>query len=177
MQITDSPDQLQLTPYSGGLALVGPALSSVAQTLASGQPFQSRKLHITLVTAAEYKSIGKPSLAIVSEAISCSHIYALGLASSSVDSGPPAAWIVIVWNHADVWRKSVGLWKKQYHVTLTTPNNHDLDKGIGRLGSFDCPEQCSALVNSLHRVALDAMDQTLVACGPDLFLLVSNAHV
>lgn len=42
-------------------------------------------------------------------------------------------FLVVVWNHADNWQKSLGLQKKEYHVTLSNEDDHDIGKGISTL--------------------------------------------
>ena len=102
MRLEQMEGSLQLASYHGGVALVGVALLEAQRQFAPNIPLPKRSLHITLVTAAEYKGIGRPSLAQLSVVIPLTHVYALGETSSSQSAGA-VKWIVVVWNHANIW--------------------------------------------------------------------------
>ena len=128
MQLT--PKDLVLEPYRGGLALTGPSLQSAIPRFLPFPLILSKPLHITLVTATEYKSISRPDPSLVH--IPTDHIYIVGLAASCRHERE-VRWLVILWNHADQWRRSMDLEKKDYHITLSEDDDHELSKGIGSL--------------------------------------------
>lgn len=151
------PDALTLTNHNGGLALIGPSLTA-AQTHFSPHSTSRRSLHITLVSAAEYKLIQRPLPS--SLAIPLDHIYVLGLASSRHDR-KDVRWLVIIWNHADRWRRTVGLGKKEYHVTLSEDDDYEICKGVASLSNA---MKLDEFVTTVERLGEDGLDHTIVAC-------------
>ena len=158
------PERLEIKPCRGGLALNGQSLltahSHFTPHTSSGQP-----PHVTLLTATEYKALKRPLPAKIP--ISLDRIYVLGSASSRRD-GKLVQWLVVVWNHADRWRQSMGLPRKEYHITLTEENDHGVSKGIGSLFKGMSRED---FVDKLMGLGADGIDHVIVACRDELDLV------
>ena len=148
-----SETSLQLGRYGGGLALTGPTLSSALtiHTPAQLRSSLAASPHITLVTKAEYRSLHRPA----PPSIDLSHLHIVGL------GGQPSRglyWLVVVWNHANQWRRSVGLAAKQFHITLSHDDNHEADKGILSLIGGD-----EEVKRTFQTMSEDGMDQVLAS--------------
>jgi len=144
------PAHLQLTVYRGAVALIGDALDFARP--GAGHPYIAHP-HITLFSAAEYKSLGRPDIGTFS--IPLNHIYVLGSAERGA-----VRWLVIVWNHGNVCRRSNGLADKDFHITTSAWNNHHIDKGVSTL-SIDQ----EVLLDGIVRLGTSGMDHVAVACG------------
>lgn len=152
MQLDSSGVSLQ--PYRGGLALLGPALEAAYTSFASSLPLPPHPLHVTLLSGAESKGLRSRVKAAAEPAVPTDHIYVLGLAQRK-----GVAWLVVTWNHADGWRASHGLGKKDYHVTLSDGDDHELDKSltgwaqaIGDEAVLDCTKHLG--VDGLDHICL-----------------------
>ena len=141
----ESPGLL-IACHNGAVALIGTSLN-FARCSNTPDP------HVTLLSAAEYKSLGRPDILLLK--IPRDHVYVLGPAGKG-----EVKWLVVVWNHANIWRKQQGLGAKQFHITLSASNNHHAQKGIESL-------QISAeeLVNNVQGLGVDGMDHVVVAAG------------
>lgn len=156
-------EHLEIQPYRGGLALIGISLDTVIEELCPDiQLPLGHPLHITLVSATEYKAAGRP----VIPSISVGHIYALTWVTKS-----GVSWIIIVWNHADIWRKTIGLPPKDYHVTLSEVDDLAVDKGLG--GVRD-EREVNCLARTLEAIGEEAMDHTWAKASSHL---VSNLFI
>lgn len=151
------PTGLELGLYHGTLALLGPSLDSYRSDIC---PIP----HITLLSPAEYKEAGRPDPRSIK--IPLAHVYALGEGQSK-DGG---RWAVVVWNHADVWRRKLGLERKQYHITLSGPNIHDTNRGLRSLQA-----SVESTAGSVKRLGLEGMDHVALASEgfPDLVSAVA----
>lgn len=114
-------------------------------------------LHVTLLTAVEYKAIPHPLVQDIS--IPFNHIYVLGIASSA-EHGRRIWCRVVVCNHADIWRHSGGLGKKEYYVALSEKDDHQMGKGVGSLLRG---MRLNELIREVTRLGEDGMDQVIVA--------------
>jgi hypothetical protein len=103
--------RLELAPYRGGIALVGPALIDIPRHF-NILRLPKDPLHITLLTTSEYKAAGKPQLAHLN--IPLDRVYVLGMVTRK-----NVRFLVVIWNHGDYYRKSLGLRKKAFHLTLS----------------------------------------------------------
>lgn len=145
MQI--STDGLRITPYRGGLALCGSSLDQVINKLCPNVNLPSHPLHITLLSSDERKSIAFSDM----PRIALEHIYALAHVEQN-----NVSWIVVVWNHADIWRRSIGLGKKQHHISVSERDDHTLDKSLARAAEEH--GDMERLVMRLEGPGEDAMD-------------------
>lgn len=152
--------RIELTTYRGGLALVGSALLDVVEHYDTIE-LPKERLHITLLTSSEYKSITKPELRNLD--VPLHRIYPLGQAISK-----NVRFLPVVWNHADKWRKSLGLPRKEYLITLSDENDHDIGKGVPTLLARADGESILEKVISMGE---DAMDHLVEGCWGDLSLV------
>lgn len=152
---------LTLAHYRGVIVLTGPSLADAQAQSASNISKPPHALHITLLTAVEYKSLGRPSLSSISESLSIKNIYAVGAAHSPDGR---VSWMVVIWNHGDIWRRAHGLGRKEYHITLSEGDQHSLHKGVRSLLKDISVEE---LVERMKGLGEEAMDHTIVACGTE----------
>jgi hypothetical protein len=117
--LLDSND-IKLVHYNGGLALIGLPIRQFT-------PASIAEPHITLVTAAEYKAIHRPAIDGIS--IPLDRVYTFPTRQSTRSSNA-VQWLVVVWNHANVWRASQKLATKAFHITLTSDDDHVVDKSL-----------------------------------------------
>lgn len=161
--------RLKLATYRGGIALVGPALLDAAHYFGIVD-LPDHPLHITLLTSSEYKSISKSKpkfeFDIRLPDVPLHRIYILGVIRRK-----NVSFLVVLWNHANVWRKSLGLQKKEYHVTLSNEDDHDheLGKGVGAL--LATTDDRDGIVENVIGLGEDAMDNMVVGCWGDLSLV------
>lgn len=71
----------------------------------------------------------------------------------------------MIWHHANVWRESLGLPPKQFHVTLSATDNHELDKSVVAYVRAMGTEQ---VVNEAIPCGLEALDHLALALRSDL---------
>lgn len=142
------PSELILTHYQGGLAILGPGLDRAGSALLPKPCPLATPYHVTLITAQEFKAAGRPA---VPSHIRLDRIYALGLGGKR-----DTRWVVVVWNHADLWRASLGLPKKDYHITVTPNDIHEVKKGISSLLH-------PISVQAVAELGEDALDHVIVA--------------
>jgi atypical dual specificity phosphatase len=160
MAIHVQGDRLVLEQYRGGIALVGPGLDDVVRTLGITD-LPDSPLHITLLSASEHKAIGKKDITDIT--IPLDRIYVLGQADKK-----DVRFLVVLWNHADIWRKAHGLENKEYHVTLSLKDDHELVKGVGSLRSSMSHREILDMAVSLGE---EGMDHTILGCWGDLMLV------
>lgn len=158
---------LQLQHYNGALALVSPDLPDVAASF--GVPVRQPQLHITLLSAAEYKSISRPSLSTI--VIPTNHVYILGPGQSRI-ARKVTQWLVVVWNHGNVWRRTVGLGEKQFHVTLSEHDEWNSDKGISSLLSGGASQD--EILHNLEQLDAVGLDHCVVAAEGSAFVSASQ---
>lgn len=145
----------ELGMYNGAVALQGDGLVSAVEDLCPNRRVPSHPLHITLLSAAEYKQLNRPPLCDITPPRK--HIYLLPPrpAKSTV------CFLCVVWNHADVWRKSVGLAPKSYHVTLSETDDHSLDKSV--LGYVTATGLLDKVMEEAVQIGVDALDHLVVS--------------
>jgi hypothetical protein len=166
--------RLKLATYRGGIALVGPALLDATHYFGivdlPGHP-----LHITLLTSSEYKSIGKskPEFELDTRlpGVPLHRIYIVGVIRRK-----NVTFLVVLWNHADVWRKSLGLQKKEYHLTLSNEDDHDHINGKGISALLVSADDRDGIVENVIGLGEDAMDNVVVGCWGDLSLVSRQFH-
>ncbi|KAF8346931.1 hypothetical protein F5887DRAFT_958514, partial [Amanita rubescens] len=125
----------RLSYIRGALALVGPFIDELAQdgvqrarsitniALNAPQPY-----HITLFTKAEIRSLPRERVDALQPDLR--HIYPAGVGGNK---DTDVLYIVIVWAAGQQLRKQFGLAPKQFHITLSAADNHDMDKGVDSL--------------------------------------------
>ncbi|KAJ7757580.1 ATP dependent DNA ligase [Mycena metata] len=134
---------ISLKNTHGILGLVGPLIDTIAQqTLHSAPPnfveASRDAYHVTLFSKDELRSISSDQLT-KSAAVSTSNVMSLGLGGN-----PNVFFVVIVWAAGQLFRKQVGLPPKQFHITLSSADDHDMDKGVASLLPGQFPVSPSA---------------------------------
>lgn len=162
--------RLKLANYRGGIALVGPALLDAAHHFGIVD-LPHHPLHITLLTSSEYKSItskSKPKFKLDPDLLDVPlhRIYILGVIRRK-----NVTFLVVLWNHADVWRKSLRLQKKEYHVTFSNEDDHDHVNGKGISALLVSADDRDGIVENVIGLGGDAMDNMVVGCWGDLSLV------
>lgn len=137
---------------------MGEGLNAAIRDLCSHVKVPAHPLHITLLSASECKELKKPSLLDVTASLRTQHIY-LFLPTSPAKSN--VSYSPVLWNYADVWRKSVGLHTpKSYHITLSEDNDHVLDKSVSSYitstGILD------KVIKEAIQLGLEALDHLIV---------------
>ena len=147
----------RLSYIRGAFALVGSFIDDLAQdavqrtrsitstVLNAPQPY-----HITLFTKAEVRTLSRERVDALQPDVR--YIYSAGVGGNK-DTG--VLYIVIVWAAGQQLRKQFGLAPKQFHITLSAVDNHDMDKGIDSLfpnqfPSNPTPEFFDHLAFTLH---------------------------
>uniref|UniRef100_A0A7S4NBN1 Swiss Army Knife 2H phosphoesterase domain-containing protein n=1 Tax=Guillardia theta TaxID=55529 RepID=A0A7S4NBN1_GUITH len=113
--------------------------------------------HMTLIAKFEIQQLvleNRISLeGLVEEAqqLESRSIYPLGV------GGDPkgVCWVVMVWNAGNIFRKKLGLPCKQFHITLSKVDDHNVDKGVRSLRD----EGFTARLDSSQ------MDHLVVSCN------------
>lgn len=170
---------IALQKTRGALGLVGSLVNELAsdgirstgekvQTLLS---FQTA-YHITLLSKAELRDIPQETLENLKA--DTRHVYSAGVGTYA--SG--VVFVVIIWAAGQQLRKQLGLGPKHFHITLSTQDEHDVDKGIDSLLPGQFP-------NSPSPDFLDHLAYTLYLFGQfpkaqeickDLILSLPDSH-
>ncbi|PWN86936.1 hypothetical protein FA10DRAFT_234876 [Acaromyces ingoldii] len=74
-------------------------------------------------------------------------------------------WLPVVWNHADVWRKSVGLAPKSYHITMSEADDHSLDKSVA--AHFRASGTLEKALEAATQIGIDALDHLVVSLAEE----------
>ncbi|KAF8634976.1 hypothetical protein AX15_000699 [Amanita polypyramis BW_CC] len=129
--------ETRLAHIRGAFALAGSFINELAQdgvhharfftdsdtALTAPQPY-----HITLFTKTELRTL--PRERVDSLQPDLRHIFPAGVGGNK-DAG--VFYIVIIWAAGQQLRKQFGLPPKHFHITLSSNDNHDMDKGIDSL--------------------------------------------
>ncbi|KAJ7157204.1 ATP dependent DNA ligase [Mycena filopes] len=155
---------ISLKKTHGILGLVGPLVDTFAQQALDSAPPNLPKssrddYHLTLLSKDELRSISADHLA-KSAAVSTSNVLPVGLGGN-----PNVFFVVVVWAAGQLFRKQVGLPPKQFHITLSLVDDHDMDKGVMSLFPAQFPSSPSAdlldhLAFTLHLSGLFQQAQT-----------------
>jgi hypothetical protein len=168
------PTRLKLASYRGGIALVGPALLDAAHHFGIVD-LPHHPLHVTLLTSSEYKLISKSKSEFELDTrlpdVPLHRIYILGVIRRK-----NVTFLVVLWNHADVWRKSLRLQKKEYHLTLCDEDDHDHINGKGISALLVSADDRDGIVEKVIGLGEDAMDNMVVGCWGDLSLVSRQFH-
>ncbi|KAG6820659.1 hypothetical protein H0H93_013510 [Arthromyces matolae] len=143
----------------GILGVVGTEVDKLAerglQALLTSEISQSPRApyHITVFSKEELRNI--PSEALQNIQADLRHVYYAGVGGRH-DSD--VYFVVIVWAAGQQLRKHFGLPPKNFHITISSNDNHDMDKGIDSLLSNTFPTSPAADL-------LDHLAYTLHAFG------------
>ncbi|GLB43541.1 putative ATP dependent DNA ligase [Lyophyllum shimeji] len=164
----------------GALGLVGPLVDTIAaRALESTRSLTKTPLpslapyHITLLTKSELKT--GPTDRVQKIEVDTRHIHYAGVGGST-SSG--VLFVVIIWAAGQQIRKRLGLPPKHFHITLTTHDDHDMDKGIDslfpdQLPSSPAPAFLDHLAYTLHAFGRYQQAQDF---GKELVLALPDSH-
>ena len=126
-------DDVVIKHARGYIGAFGPRIDTLANEITgpagitTTPPFP---YHITVITKDELRQLTADSTEKADELnenaarIDTKQIFSLGL------GGDPkgVCWVVIIWNAGNIFRKKYGLSPKQFHITLSSNDDHSLDK-------------------------------------------------
>lgn len=123
-----------LQKYRGALALVGPIVNDLAQAALGNMqkvtysPLDPKLFHITLATKDELRNLSTEQFNRINHATpDTHHIFSAGV-GGVVQAG--VYWVVIIWAAGQQLRKQCGLPPKHFHITLSSNDIHEIDKGL-----------------------------------------------
>ena len=127
-----------LQKYRGGVALSGSGIDDLATASLRSSVIDTnsfslinpREYHITLLTKDELRTVALEKLASLTSELDTRHIFSLGIGGKSRGG---VYWVVIIWAVGQQIRKQLGLPPKHFHITLSSSDEHDIDKGIESL--------------------------------------------
>lgn len=154
---------MSLQLFRGCLAVVGHQVDDLAQQVETETYAfapTTTPYHITVVSKDELRSLkdlpnSADALQIAQSALggANAHFYALGLGGNPSER-PTILFVVIVWVKGQQIRKLLGLPPKDFHITLSQQDAHDIDKSFNSLlhdFPFDpSPELLDHFVLTLH---------------------------
>ncbi|PWW73954.1 hypothetical protein C7212DRAFT_365452 [Tuber magnatum] len=110
----------------GVMMLTSPSIIHLSDLFHSQNKIQRNPQppHITLMIKSERRALPDNALATLSE-IDTSKIYPLGISSHS-----GVTFIPVLWAAGNTWRVKHGLPVKDFHITLSAKDEHDIDKSI-----------------------------------------------
>ena len=140
----------------GYIALLGDLIDSFASNAISNSGLEARVLdvqtpyHVTVITKEELKGIPEGNLTNLQ--VDPTRLFLAGVGGSR---SKEVYFGVVIWAEGQQFRKRLGLPPKNFHITLTSRDNHDMDKGIDSLlpGQFPdspSPDFLDHLVFTLH---------------------------
>ncbi|KAG6911294.1 hypothetical protein DXG01_002133 [Tephrocybe rancida] len=129
--------------------------------------------HITLLSKDELKNL--PSEALQGIQTDMRHIHYAGVGGRRHDN---IYYVVVVWASGQQIRKQLGLPPKNFHITLSSHDNHDMDKGIESLfpntfPTSPTPDFLDHLAYTLHVFGLYSRVQDF---SKDLILQNPDSH-
>ncbi|KAG7094138.1 hypothetical protein E1B28_007750 [Marasmius oreades] len=131
----------------GFIGLVGDHIDALAATASKTSRLDAHILdahspfHITLFTKDELRSRNIPEISLlVNRSVDASRIFLAGVGASPRKG---VYFGVVIWAEGQQLRKRLGFGPKHFHITLTTHNDHEIDKGIDSLISGQFPEEPS----------------------------------
>jgi len=134
---------ISLQKYRGALALVGPIVNDLAQAALGDMqgvtysPLDPKLYHITLATRDELRNLTPEQVNRIYHATPDTlHIFSAGV-GCVVRQG--VYWVVIIWAAGQQLRKQCGLPPKHFHITLSSNDIHEIDKGLASLSGQSHP--------------------------------------
>ena len=123
---------ITLLKYKGCLALLGSGIDQLAVEALNSPNFRPENCppnphayHITLVSKDELRTLAREKTDKIK--LDVRHIFSLGI-GGKVQAG--IYWVVIIWAAGQQIRKQLGLPPKHFHITLSSNDVHNVDKGI-----------------------------------------------
>ncbi|RDB28739.1 hypothetical protein Hypma_016091 [Hypsizygus marmoreus] len=164
----------------GVLGLIGPLIDSIAQTAIESNRTSSiapltfqPPYHITLLTKAELREI--PTNKLQKFEADTRHVHSSGIGGNA-NSG--VFFVVIIWAAGQQIRKQLGLPPKHFQITLSSQDDHGMDKGIDSLlpdqfPSHPTPDFLDHLAFTLQAFGQHQKAQDV---GKDLILALPQSH-
>lgn len=128
---------ISLQKFRGAFALVGPIVNDLAQAALGDMqrvtysPLDPKLYHITLATKDELQNLTPEQVNCIYHATpDTHHLFSAGV-GGVVRQG--VYWVVIIWAAGQKLRKQCGLPPKHFHITLSSNDIHEIDKGLGSL--------------------------------------------
>ncbi|KAF5351303.1 hypothetical protein D9758_008052 [Tetrapyrgos nigripes] len=122
-----------LRKMHGFIGLFGDQVNQLAASAIEAcqvqEPQTKMPFHITLLTKEELRSLSDKQVSSL-DSIKADRIYAVGAGAYTAKR---VFFVVIIWAEGQVARKRLGLPPKQFHITLTDHDDHDMDKGLDTL--------------------------------------------
>lgn len=113
-------------PSLGTVSLLSPSITALSDSVLSTHPAIPRNphpAHITLLSKDEYRAYTSNPSKTPFEAIDTSKIYPVGVSQRK------HVWFIpVLWNAANIWRTKNGFNIKDFHITLSSHDAHDIDK-------------------------------------------------
>ncbi|KAJ8079568.1 hypothetical protein PM082_011155 [Marasmius tenuissimus] len=163
----------------GYMALVGHHIDTFASDAANNSGLEASLLdaqtpyHVTVITKEELKGISEGSLTNIQ--IDTKRLFLAGVGGSKSKG---VYFGVVIWAEGQQLRKRLGLPPKNFHITLTSRDDHDIDKGIDSLLLDQFPDSPSPdfldhLAFTLHLFAQYSKAQNYAA---RLIKLLPDSH-
>jgi len=165
--------QSLLEHHNGTLVLTSPDLVRIAPRFNQDAHEQAPPV-VELLSPAEYESIAGPASS--SLAIPTGHVFSIDFLQS--DATPSPKLPLIVWNHANIWRRSVGLTPRYFFISALSGSHgesatqtwahHLLEKVVIDQASLVHADEVELdhCVVALEDTALVSLDRTTLACCP-----------
>ena len=140
----------------GALCLVGNHVDDLARiAIASEAPLDAsiifadaKSYHITVLTKAELRALPEDRVA----ALKADTRY---VSSAGIGGGHGVFFVVVIWAAGQQLRKELGLAPKQFHITLSERDDHEMDKSVesllpGQFPTCPSPQLLDHLAYTLH---------------------------
>ncbi|KAF9269039.1 ATP dependent DNA ligase [Marasmius fiardii PR-910] len=133
-----------LSKSRGFIGLVGDHIDALASTASQNSRLEARILdakspfHITIITKDELRNGNIPETSLqLNQPVDTSRIFLAGVGGNARKG---VYFGVVIWAAGQQIRKRLGLGPKNFHITLTTTDDHEMDKGIDSLIHGQFPE-------------------------------------
>lgn len=116
---------MELISFRGTLSLVGQELGNHIERLTLSRKCEIDTVHITILTKHEVQKLHLDLNNEKGAKISQESLQVL-----SVGQVKDVEFLTVSWPHAQLYRKKLGLQPKDFHLTLTKADQHDITKDI-----------------------------------------------
>jgi atypical dual specificity phosphatase len=116
---------MELVSFRGTLSLTGQELRNHVERLYISRKCETDTPHITVLTKHEVQKLHLDLNIEQAAKISQESLQIL-----SVGQVKDVEFLTVSWPHAQLYRKKLGLQPKDFHLTLTKTNNHDITKDL-----------------------------------------------
>ncbi|ESK89353.1 dna ligase iii [Moniliophthora roreri MCA 2997] len=171
----------KLLKFRGYIALVGEHVDDLASRITQSSQIDKSILdapapyHITVVTKEELRGLSADLVASLYTDVDIGRVFVAGLGGSRARG---VYFAVVIWAEGQQLRKRLGLPPKHFHITLTSSDNHEMDKGIhvllpGQFPENPSPDFLDHLAFTLHLFSHYTRAQLY---GTKLALLSPDSH-